>query len=361
MRRLLTSTLSALLVILSVAFVGCDIHEYPVIKTDANPLVLHLNFDTIMPLHQELVYTKTPRRIRGNALPTTYDVRHIVSVHRLLLDGTYNRTADTVITYLCPNTDSLNCTRILNLSEGDYRFFVWTDYVAEGQDADLFYNTYDFAEIILQSKSNYIGNSNYRDAFRGEQTVSVRAKRDEITPVNNETTISIGRPLAKFRFISTDFDIFLEKALAEEASRQANSPSTGSSESDTETKTVDPNDYSVLFRYAEFMPCSYNMFTDHPADSWTGVWFSSALRPMSDTEVEMGFDYVFVNGAEAGVKVIVEVYNKDGVMVSSSPAIEVPLKRNHLTIVKGEFLTSIAQGGITIHTDFDGEYNIEIQ
>lgn len=357
MRR--TTLISALLALLSVVFTGCDIHEYPNIPTGA-PLVLHLNFDTIMPLHQEVIYTKTHRRVRGSALPTAYDVRHIVSVHRLLNDGSYNRTADTVFTYLCDNVDSLNCTRVLNLREGDYRFFVWTDYVAEGQESDLFYNTTDFAEIILQSRSNHTGNNNYRDAFRGEQTVSVRAKRDEITPVHNEATVQMGRPLAKFKFISTDFDAFLEKAIEEEAARQANSPSTGSSETDTENKSIDPNDYSVVFRYAEFMPCSYNMFTDHPADSWTGVWFSSALKPMSDTEVEMGFDYVFVNGAEAGVKVLVEVYNKDGVLVSSSPVIEVPLKRNHVTIVRGEFLTSVAQGGITIRPGFDGDYNIEI-
>ena len=58
-----------------------------------------------------------------------------------------------------------------------------------------------------------------------------------------------------------------------------------------------------MFRYQGFMPCSFNMFTNKPADSWTGVAFDSTMQRLSDTEVELGFDYVFVNGGESTVPV----------------------------------------------------------
>ena len=356
MRKYLRISLSVLLLI--AVLVGCDIHEYPVIRI-YTPLVLHLDFDTVIPFYQEVTYAKTPQRISKQNLPNDYDIRHIVSIHRLKNDGSYNRTPDTLITYICPTTDSLNCTRVINdILEGEYKLFVWTDYVPKGQDCDLFYNTSNFEEIILNGKDNYTGNCQYREAFRGEKIVTIRTQHDGTTSRSVTDTIQMQRPLAKFQVISTDYKVFIEKALE---TARLNLPSSGSAEEDTEYKTVDPNDYTVLFRYAEFLPCSYNIFTDHPADSWTGIYFTGNMTPISDTDIQMGYDYVFVNGAEAAVAIIVEVYNKDNVCISASPTINIPLKRNHTTIVKGDFLTSTAQGGILINTDFNGDYNIEIK
>jgi hypothetical protein len=38
----------------------------------------------------------------------------------------------------------------------------------------------------------------------------------------------------------------------------------------------------------------------------------------------------------------------------------VPLVRSKLTTVKAHFLTSEAEGGVTIIPDYDGEHNIEV-
>ena len=45
----------------------------------------------------------------------------------------------------------------------------------------------------------------------------------------------------------------------------------------------------------------------------------------------------------------------------TSDAIKVPTRRNYHTIVRGKFLTQTASSGVSIDSDFDGEFNIEIK
>lgn len=331
---------------------GCDVHEFPEVlppvETNAN-LTINLDFDTEMPLYKEILQAK-PRS--GNN-PAAYDTRHIISVHRLLANGNYDRTADTIVSFSCDDIENLNCSREITLPQGDYNLFVWTDFVNEGSLADKFYKTSDFTEIILSDKNNHVGSCDYRDGFRGLQQASLKVDK------HNEVTVEMKRPMAKFKFISTDYADFVETMLKMEALKKSQGLSS-SNDAPSDSRTINPDDYKVIFRYNGFMPCSYNMFTDKPADSWTGVSFNGALEPIGQNEVELGFDYVFVNGTEASVAVMLEVYNKDNELVASSRTINIPLKRSHLTIVKGSFLTSIAGGGVGIVPDFDGEYNVEI-
>lgn len=57
----------------------------------------------------------------------------------------------------------------------------------------------------------------------------------------------------------------------------------------------------------------------------------------------------------------VEVYDKDGELLSSTNTVEVPLVRSKLTIVRGNFLTSKATGSVGINPDYNGDFNIEIK
>ena len=58
--------------------------------------------------------------------------------------------------------------------------------------------------------------------------------------------------------------------------------------------------------------------------------------------------------------ILFEVYDSENNLLANINPIEVPLVRSQLTIVRGEFLTSKATGGVGIVPDFDGEYNIVI-
>ncbi|WP_343028966.1 DUF6562 domain-containing protein, partial [Bacteroides xylanisolvens] len=107
---------------------------------------------------------------------------------------------------------------------------------------------------------------------------------------------------------------------------------------------------------------SYNMFTNRPADAWTGISFEGRPAPIDEHEVDLGFDYVFVNGTETHISVALEMYDRQGELVSSTRTIDVPIVRNKLTIVRGKFLTSkVTTGNMGINPDYEDDYNIEIK
>ena len=168
--------------------------------------------------------------------------------------------------------------------------------------------------------------------------------------------IAMQRPLAKFEFVTNDVKEFIDKESDRIASKANDNES--ASNDDTPTRTVNIEDYKVVFYYVGFMPDAYSMNTDKPVDSSTGVMFESTLRKLSESEATMGFDYVFVNGKNSAVTVQIGIYDNEGTRLSLTEPIEVPLKRSHHTIMTGMFLMSEASGGVTINPDFDGDHNL---
>ena len=160
------------------------------------------------------------------------------------------------------------------------------------------------------------------------------------------------RPLAKFRLITTDLDKF----ISNETRRS------GINSRDNISRFDMTGDYIVRFVYPRYMPCSFNMFTNRPADSWTGMHYDSEIRPIDETTAEIGFDYIFVNTHDTSINVGIEVYDRDsGTLLARINPIDVPLRRSHLTTVTGPVLTTRAEGGAGINSVFDGEFNIEIK
>jgi hypothetical protein len=171
------------------------------------------------------------------------------------------------------------------------------------------------------------------------------------------------RPMGKYKFVSTDVDVFITRVIAMMKDRGMLSSDLESNQTfDKLLQSINLGEYTVMFKYSAFMPCSFNMFTDKPADSWTNMTYQSRMSIENDNEMNLGFDYIFVNGTETTLSISVEVYNKEGELMSSTNPIQVPIVRSKITLVKGEFLTSIANGGVAINPVYDGEdYNIEIK
>lgn len=300
---------------------GCDVHELPdePEPTDNHVAVtLHLNFDTDMPLYREVIGTRIGRSAEE------YDTRYLVNVYPND-SRAESRVPGESLVFTQPGTGNPDYEATLQLKPGAYKFIVWSDRVTAGTTADLHYQTADFQEIALDGHNGrHAGSDESRDAFRGicEETIPEAAE--------HHIHVAMARPTARFEFVTTDW-------------------------------TDDFAGCRVRFLYTGYMPCSFNMFTDRPADSRTGVWFDSTIEPTSGTEAVLGFDYVFVNGSEASVAVAIEIYSAKGERIAASDVIDVPLVRGRLTVVRGEFLTAQGTGGIGIRPDFDGDYNIEIQ
>ena len=337
----------SLLVLLASVFAltGCDVHEFPDIPGKV-PFTLHLDCTTELPIYQEINYTT-----RSGKQATEHDIRYIINIYRSDDGENFTRQADTTIVYTRHLDEEKDHSIQLNLNQGFYNFIVWSDHVDKGTSGDKYYNTSNFAEIAYPDRENYEGNNDFQDAFRGTvQAVVLYNQYSDGSIVAQEASVQLERPLAKFKFISTDLEEFVGQVLENAASKGK-----------TASRTINPDDYRVVFRYTGFMPCSFNMFTNKPNDSWTGVSFDGKMIPLDEHEIELGFDYVFVNGAESKTNVAVEVYDKDGELLSSTNTVEVTLVRSKLTIVRGNFITSKATGSVGINPDYNGDFNIEIK
>ena len=329
---------------------SCDVHEFPELDdvstgqetgTDTRmAFYLQLDFDTLLPLYQEVTY---PATRSASAQAEDYSLRHIVNVYQADDDGDFTRTYDYQFIFTQHTSLPSDTCLLLRLYPGTYRFIVWTDYVEYGTTEDNFYDTSDFAEITVDT-ARYEGSTNFRDAFRGTQDAALTLGSEQDTAI-----VVMERPLAKFEIIATDLREFLE-TIAQ-----------GTMEASYNADSIDLSAYSVVFTYPYFMYCSYNLFTDRPADSAAGIHFNGEILALNDSLAQLGFDYVFVGTYATSEQVYLSIYNPQGTLIASTGTFTIPLMRSELTTVYGAFFTAASSGGVGVQTTYEGTYNIEIK
>ena len=349
-----------------VLLVSC-VHQFPEEDFSRIPFSLNLHFDTDMPIYTEIIHTKSVQEMAD--VRQMHDVRYVVNAYKVGSTREISRVPNESFVFTKPYIGNLDNTVEINLPEGEYEFKIWADYVDTGSQDDKYYDTSDFSEIILSDRNNHPGSNDYREAFRGYANGTIlnpeRYPSSVHDKIDHEAEVTMQRPMGKFIFISTDVDAFLTKVmkamLEQTKGDNATIDITTKAGRDQLLQSIEFHKYKVRFRYNIFMPCSFNIFTDKPADSWTGRSFYSDMELISETEIAMGFDYAFVNGSTTTLSISLEVYNEENEQISSTNPINVPIVRNKLTVVKGEFLTTKATGGVAINPGWDGDdYNIEI-
>lgn len=319
---------------------SCDVHEfpYPLDEDDTTPFVLHLDYDTNIPLYKTVEYTEDARSVEKSK----HDVRYIVKVY----PGTATDGSGELHHFVFTKNDVsvLNHSVTLKLKEGNYKFLVWSDYVTEGSKVDHLYNTLTFDNIALKGKE-YQGNTDVKDAFRGTVVSEVSAN---VTSAR----MQMERPLAKINFISTDWENFVIQYGDMDDTRTASGT--------VSSRAINLNDYKVVFRYQGSVPDAYNMYSDQSASSLVEKTFESTLKQLGDTEVDFGFDYLFAEAAETYVNVTVEISDKDGNLLSSFTSMAVPFVRGKLTVVELKFRSPESDNGAAIDPDYNGDYNIKL-
>ncbi len=242
----------------------------------------------------------------------------------------------------------------LSLTAGEWDLMVWADYFDEANDFE-YYDYTDFSEITINESTGHRGCDEYRDAFRGIAHLNI----DELTEgdIDVDVVIDMVRPLAKYTFITTDIDEFTESQLKTQSKGDLYTEDIDA----PQKKVIDLNNYTVRFYYTGFMPSAYNMFYDRPSNALTGIYYDGKITQISDTEAQIGFDYVFVNSDDSSVAVAVAVYDRNGDCISVTSSYEIPLVRNQETAVRGKFLTSTAGSSASIESEFTGDFNIKIQ
>lgn len=309
---------------------SCYVHQFPDPKVE---FILYLDYETEMPLHKVVEYSTTKGTLTSQQ---EYDTRYLVKVY----DAEDLKGEEELYSFVFTKEDvsELGQSLTLMLYKGHYRFVVWTDFVPHETQSDYHYMT-DRYDYLTLPEGSRIGSNDMMDAFTGSVV-------SEVTDGLNQAEVIMTRPLAKFNFVSTDLSDFVSRVKGRNATNQNN--------------RFNLEDYTVVFIYNGFVPSAYNLHERKPVDATSGVFFRSKIRQINDTEAEMGFDYLFVNGEESRISVKLEVYDVDGTRLSSFPPVEVPLMRSKLTTVKANFLTSEAGGGVTVLPDYDGEHNIVV-
>ena len=322
------------------------VHEWPDMPSKV-PFYLQLNYNTNMTTWehsydgttlQELNTNSTYNNIRDNG-----QIRYIVRAYPITKNTTQH-AAEFIFTK--DIAQGYDFETLIELEPGNYNIMVWSD-IIENENKNHHHNAENFTNITLQGKE-HPACTDYRDAFRGSTTTSLKADITDKEP--STITIQMQRPLAKFEFISNDVQEFIEKEttrIQQKTLDKANN-----------SKNISFENYNITIYYVGFMPNSYSLFTDKPTDSATVILFSSPITQINDNEASLGFDYVFIKPQLSAITVQIAITTNAGEILSTSIPIQVPLNRDHHTIIRGKFLTSDTSGGVAIDPGYDGEFNL---
>lgn len=340
MKRKNIYIIALLLIILSsFLLTSCDVHEWPELPEKV-PYQFHLKFQTEMPIQ----HIKYGTRVGKNE--DELEMRYIVRAYPLLDNGNTAQEYIDELVFTRSISNNYNCSFTHDLPPGEYTIRVWADFVKQGTTNNYLYDADNFREIYLLG--DHQANTDDRDAFRGSKNIELVADIIEKDP--DATTIEMLRPMGKFEFITTD--------LMEFVTNEARNIAAKNNIESTADIVVDLDDYRVVFFYVGFMPNAYSLITDKPVDSATGIYFSSKLTQISQSDASMGFDYIFVNGKESVTTVVVGIFNRAGDQLGMTAPIDVPIKRGIHTIIEGKFLLEENKGGVNINPEFDGEFNL---
>lgn len=324
-------------------FSSCDVHEFPDVPEKVG-LNIQLRYSTDMP---QFVYPieDTRTEVPSKSVQTEGDMRYIIRFYTQNSKASRGEASHEFV-FTRDLAEGYDANFYVEVPAGDYSVMVWSD-IADLGSSHKFYDAKDYAAIKLVGEHE--GNNDYRDAFRGISDIKlVSTMKEQVAPT---IQVDMERPLAKFEFVTTDVDEFIDKEVRRMIGR-------GELPEQAPSKGIDISKYKVVFYYAGFMPNTYNMFTDKPVDSTVGVAFQGRVLSLNDKEASLGFDYVFVNGTESAVSLQIAILDEDNEQISRTNVISVPLRRSKHTIMKGKFLMMNAQGGVSINTKFNGDINI---
>ena len=246
--------------------------------------------------------------------------------------GTENRILRKETFVTSTSTEGVYQLELL-LPSGEYDLRLWGDYVSD-EKVDNHYITTNLQMVKILGKDQYKANTDTRDAFT--QTTGLTVANTDLSK-----DITMLRPLAKYRLVAMDVKQFKNLAV----------------------KYGFPpiEDITIDIRYDGFLPTSYNTVTKKPNGSEQNYAYVSALEDVTDTEAQVGKDFIFVNGDQSLVEITILIKNKNtGKIISKVSGVKVNYRAGYLTTVRGDFLTGGATGGdINIDTEWDEDFTVE--
>ena len=241
-----------------------------------------------------------------------YTIRYIFQV--------YNAKGDEFKAPVYEYTDDTSVSFPVRLVPGrDYRFVVWADIVEKDTKADLHYNTAYFPAISLNQ--TWVAMDETRDAYTVSELVTNFHSGKPIT-------LTLKRPLAKLRVITTDM---------------------------AELLGLTPESATVTYNTPHYN--TFNALNSAVGDSKVSGCEHANYTIKGDYETTNGkvlfTDYFFADNEVVNFHMSVKM--SDGEAVERSFTTDIPVKRNYLTTIKGNILTDGNNIVVNVEEGFDEE------
>ncbi len=270
---------------------------------------------------------------------TEYDLRYQLAVYRVDGSGA-EATYTMVVEPQMKVTDSYEEVNYsLNLAPGrTYRAVVWADFVRQGSTEDLHYDTQDFEHIHApEMPDKYLLNDESKDAYTVSHSFSLAGNAVSADLV-------LERPFAKLRVVTADWGTNLDMpdnfrvyyygcqrfTALNAVTGEAEGTTLGDSANPTYTAAIDPEDKE----YA----------TDYDASASNRTLIVDYLLADRTEETPIHFRLRALKGNESIV-----LHDLDT---------DIPIRRNWLTTVTGNVLTTGAQFNISIDEEFENQWTV---
>lgn len=266
-----------------------------------------------------------------------FDVRYIIEIY----SSTGRRIARSVETSDILSSGNDSYTKEFDLHPGDYDIYAWIDFVPHNSTDDFHYTTDDLHCVEVNHLDN--GDDQTEDAFAGKKSVSIPNENEFFT--SKHFIVDMERPFGRFRIVTTDVKKFLDTYKP------------------THSSYADAVPTQTILKYTCYMPTAYRLDTrfGEVGGMVQGIKFTMPTVKESEEEMTLSSDFVIVTNDNTTVSVDIEVRNSLGERLNGVGGIRIPIQRNKLTIVKGEFLTlDIPGNGSGIDDSFDDEFIIWI-
>lgn len=347
---------------------GCEatIHQYPGTEEKRmEDFVVQLHADRTPPaFYKEIVYdrdghrTETEQEAEASPAYLPDDrlaLRFVVEVHDNSRSGDEAVLARRELTV---DNDALPPQAEVHFSlpaGGSYTAVSWADYVPVANPVDWHYDTsrLDFIEVNTETVMQELHHKNSATGFTtfhraGDGSVSLACSqavtRADGADVSQEESdgmlvpVYMTRPSGRLRLYADDLAEFLQAG--------------GNIE-----------EVQVVIRYKQFVSVAYDALGQEPC-RWVSTR-ETRTHPSIVNEtgnVCLAYDYILVDSDDE-THVMADFYflDAEGHELSHTANVDIPLRRNRETVVRGSFLThNLGDGGLGVDEGFDDEYVIVI-
>lgn len=262
--------------------------------------------------------------------PAKYDLRYIMQAY----DET-GKLAYSATQYVSDNFTTQSVVFEARLIAKKYNFVFWADFVPEGSKQDNYYKTVDADENLNLCKITYakapVFTDDAMDAYTKVVEVDLSAQNQNISE------IKLQRPFGKLRLIATD----------QLSGDLQNDELPASTEIKYADETTVPNAFDALEGLASgSMEISTVYSTSMQEDAVVnGTTYEGAYFLIAN--------YIFASDANTGYAMGVTVKDKEGKTTGTRSLSQIPIVKNKLTTVIGNFYSNSSTLEVIVEDPFE--------